>query len=56
MTLGMCMQLCQAHRNQAQKHVIVVMSWRPKRVMDNTHRSIIPEADRLLPTPHMLES
>ena len=40
-------QLCQAHRNEAQKHVIVVMSRRPKLEMEETYRTIIPEADRL---------
>ena len=30
----MCVQLCQAHRNEAQKHVIVVMSRRPKLKME----------------------
>ena len=38
------MRLCEAHRNEAQKHVIVVMSRRPKLEMEKTSPIIISEA------------
>ena len=44
MCVSVHMQLCQAHRNEAQKHVIVVMSRWPKSEMEETSPIIISEA------------